>query len=174
MLFKIKDIGDEGLDVDLPLTATWLGEQCPDLGARLGADGLTLRGVLERSGDDVLLRGDLRGTLDTSCSRCLEPARVAIDIPLTVTFVERGAVGDDDVEADDDDDIVFFEGGEIDLGAELRDEILLAMPINPLCQEGCLGLCPVCGGNRNAVPCDCEERQRGATAKLSELGRIKL
>jgi len=174
MLFKIKDIGDEGLDVDLPVTAAWLGEQCPDLGARVGADGLALRGVLEKSGDDVLLRGDLRGTLDTSCSRCLEPARVAVDIPLTVTFVEKEGAGGRDVESDDDDDIVFFEGGEIDLGAELRDEILLAMPINPLCQDGCLGLCSVCGGNRNNVPCDCEERQRGVTSKLSALGRIKL
>jgi uncharacterized protein len=174
MRFKIKDIGDDGLDVELPVTPEWLGEQCPDLGARLGEDGLVMRGVLERSGDDILLRGDLRGALDTTCSRCLEGARMPIEIPLTVTFVERESVGADDDEADDEDDIVFFEGGELDLGAELRDEILLAMPINPLCQEGCLGLCSVCGGNRNAVPCDCEDRQRAVTSKLSALGKIKL
>ncbi len=70
--------------------------------------------------------------------------------------------------------MVYFEGGEIDLGAELRDEILLAMPINPLCQEGCQGLCSVCGGNRNQSPCDCEDRQREVTSKLSALGKIKL
>jgi uncharacterized protein len=174
MRFKIKDIGDDGLDVELPVTASWLGENCPDLDARLSADGLALRGVLEKSGDDVLLRGDLRGTLDTECARCLEPARIALDVPLTVTFVEKGAEGDDEGDSDDEDDVVFFEGGEIDLGLEMRDEILLAMPINPLCQDGCLGLCPVCGGNRNSVPCDCEERQRGVTSKLSALGRIKL
>jgi uncharacterized metal-binding protein YceD (DUF177 family) len=174
MLFKIKDIGDEGLEVDLPVTAAWLAEQCPDLDARLGADGLALRGMLQKSGDDVLLRGDLRGTLETPCGRCLEPAGVAVDIPLTVTFVEKEGVGAADDEADDDDDIVFFEGGEIDLGAEMRDEILLTLPINPLCQEGCLGLCSVCGGNRNNAPCDCEERQRNVTSKLSALGRIKL
>ena len=172
MLFKIKDIGDDGLDVDLPVTGAWLAEQCPDLEAKVGADELALRGVLERSGDDVLLRGDLRGTLETRCGRCLEAARVVIDIPLTVTFVEKSAEGVRD--ADDDDDIVFFEGGEIDLGAELRDEILLTMPINPLCKDGCLGLCSVCGGNRNNVPCDCEERQSAVTSKLSALGRIKL
>jgi uncharacterized protein len=174
MLFKIKDIGDDGLDVVLPVTDAWLGEQCPDLGAKLGQDGLALRGVLERSGDDVLLRGDLRGTLEAPCGRCLEGARVSIDIPLTVTFVEKSGEATRGVEVDDDDDVVFFEGGELDLGAELRDEILLAMPINPVCKDGCLGLCSVCGGNRNNVPCDCEERQRGVTSKLSALGRIKL
>jgi uncharacterized protein len=173
MRFKIKDIGDDGLDVDLPVTAAWLDEQCPDLDARLSADGLSMHGVLEKSGDDVLLRGDLRGTLDASCARCLEPAHIVLDVPLTVTFVEKGEE-DGEGDADDQEDVVFFDGAEIDLGAELRDEILLAVPINPLCQDGCLGLCPVCGGNRNNVPCDCEERQRGVTSKLSALGRIKL
>ena len=69
---------------------------------------------------------------------------------------------------------MFFEGGELDLGAELRDEILLAMPISPLCREGCKGLCPVCGGNRNNLACDCEEKQRQATSKLAALGKLKL
>jgi uncharacterized protein len=172
MRFKIKDIGDDGLDIELPVTAAWLGEHCPDLEARLGPDGLAMRGVLEKSGDDVLMRGDLRGALETPCARCLEPARISLDVPLTVTFVDKAAETGGDT--DDEDDVVFFDGDEIDLGTELRDEILLAMPINPLCQDGCLGLCPVCGGNRNSAPCDCEERQRGVTSKLSALGRIKL
>ena len=175
MRFKIKDIGDDGLDVELPVTAAWLAEQCPDLGARPGIDGISLTGVLEMSGDDVLLRGDLSGVLETTCSRCLEPARVTLELPLVVTFVEKSPGAAEDEEDDDDDgDVVYFEGGEIDLGAELRDEILLAMPINPLCQEGCHGLCSVCGGNRNAVPCECEETQRQVTSKLSALGKIKL
>jgi uncharacterized protein len=174
MLFRIKDIGDDGLEVDLPVTTAWLQEQCPDLGAKPGPGGVLMHGILERSGDDVLLRGDLRGALETSCSRCLEPARVDLDIPLTITFVEKGDDGDADEDDDDDGDVVYFGGSEIDLGAELRDEILLAMPINPFCQEGCQGLCSVCGGNRNQSPCDCEERQREVTSKLSALGKIKL
>ena len=174
MFFKIKDIGDDGLEVDLPLTAAWLQEQCPDLGAVPGPGGVLMHGVLEKSGDDVLLRGELRGVLETPCSRCLEAARIQLDIPLTISFVEKGADGDADEDDDDDGDVVYFEGGEIDLGAELRDEILLAMPINPLCQEGCQGLCSVCGGNRNQSPCDCEDRQREVTSKLSALGKIKL
>ena len=174
MLFKIKDIGDDGLEVDLPVTTAWLAEQCPDLGAKPGPGGVLMHGVLEKSGDDVLLRGELRGVLETTCSRCLEPARVDLDIPLTISFVEKGADGDADEDDDDDGDVVYFDGSEIDLGAELRDEILLAMPINPFCQEGCQGLCSVCGGNRNQSPCDCEERQRELTSKLSALGKIKL
>jgi uncharacterized metal-binding protein YceD (DUF177 family) len=172
MLFKIKDIGDDGVDVDLPVTAAWLAAECPDLDVRPAAGGLALRGTLEKSGDDFLLRGDLSGALETPCARCLETARITLDVPLAVTFVERGDAGADD--EDDDGDVVFFEGGEIDLGEELHDEILLAIPINPLCDDACRGLCPVCGGNRNAKACDCEEKQRQATSKLSALGKIEL
>jgi len=174
MRFKIKDIGDDGLEVDLPVTPAWLTENCPDLDATVGPEGLAMRGVLEMSGDDVLLRGDLRGALEKPCARCLEPARIPVDLPLTVSFVEKSDGDADEEDSDDADDIVFFDGDEIDLGLEMRDEILLAMPINPLCQDDCLGLCPVCGGNRNSVPCDCEERQRSVTSKLSALGRIKI
>src|SRR4029078_3128640 len=94
-------------------------EQCPDLGAKPGPGGVKLRGVLEKSGDDVLLRGELRGVLETQCSRCLDSARVDLDIPLTVSFVEKGADGDAD-EDYDDGDVVYFEGGGIDVGAGLR------------------------------------------------------
>jgi uncharacterized metal-binding protein YceD (DUF177 family) len=173
MRFKIKDIGDEGLVVDLPVTAAWLAAECPDLDAKPGMAGVTMHGVLEKSGDDFLLRGELRGVLESPCARCLEPARVSLEVPLVVTFVEKGSADGDD-EDEDETDVVFFEGGEIDLGAELRDEILLAMPINPSCREECRGLCSVCGGNRNATPCDCEAKQAQATTKLSALGKIKL
>ena len=46
-----------------------------------------------------------------------------------------------------------FKGGELDLSDEVRDELVLAVPFNPLCDEGCSGLCPLCGSNRNLVPC---------------------
>ena len=174
MLFKIKDIGDDGLEVDLPVTTAWLAEQCPDLGAKPGLGGLAAARAFWR-------RAATTCCCAASCAACWRRrARAAstrrastLDIPLTVSFVEKGADGDAD-EDDDDGDVVYFDGGEIDLGAELRDEILLAMPINPLCQEGCLGLCSVCGGNRNQSPCDCEDRQREVTSKLSALGKIKL
>ncbi len=69
--------------------------------------------------------------------------------------------------------MVAFLGNEIDLGDEIRDELLLAMPINPLCQEGCRGLCEVCGGNRNLSACDCKVDTVPAGA-FSALRKLKL
>src|SRR5262245_31616226 len=173
MRYKIKEIDEEGLALDLPLGTAWLEQECPGLDARPGPQGLRLTATLERSGEDFLLRGTLRGVLETPCARCLEPARVALDVPLVVTFVERGQ-GEGEGEGDDDLDVAGYEGDEIDLGTELRDQVLLAMPITPLCREQGAGLCPVCGGNRNQKPCDCEERQNRATSKLAALAKLKL
>jgi uncharacterized protein len=173
MRYRTKDIGDSGLEVQVPITAAWLGTECPGVDAQPDAAGLTLKARLEHSGDSYLLRGDLRGTLVTPCARCLEQAEVALDVPIIVSYEER----DEDEEAEDDDeegDVRFFSGGQIDLGPELRDEIILAMPFGPLCRPDCAGICSVCGGNRNANPCDCEEKQRAAGIKLSALKDLKI
>jgi uncharacterized protein len=172
MRFKVNDIEDEGLVLDVPVAADWLEAACPDLEARPGPGGLNLRGRIDKQGgSDYLVRGTLRGALETACARCLEPARIDVDAELVVTFVERD---DRDLELDDDDpDVVGFSGGVIDISDELRDEILLAVPVSALCSPSCQGLCPVCGGNRNLTPCDCEERQRQGESKFAALAKLK-
>ena len=55
-------------------------------------------------------------------------------------------------------DVDFYDKDEIDVGVLIETETTLALPMKPLCREGCLGLCPVCGGNRNLVQCDCQQR----------------
>jgi len=108
-----------------------------------------------------------------TCGRCLEAATVHLDSPVAVSYVEEDEAKTDDSE-EDDGDILSFSGGVIDLGPEIHDEILLAVPIGPLCRPDCAGICPVCGGNRNLKPCDCEEQQRVANSKLSALKNIKV
>jgi uncharacterized metal-binding protein YceD (DUF177 family) len=174
MRYRTKDIGEGGLEVQVPITAAWLGTECPGVDGVPDGAGLTLKARLEESGDSYLLRGDLRGTLVTPCARCLEPAAVALDIPIIVSYEESDEEEDDDADDDEEGEVRFFTGGEIDLGPELRDEIILAMPIGPLCRPDCAGICSVCGGNRNATPCDCEEKQRAAVTKLSALKDLKI
>jgi ABC-2 type transport system ATP-binding protein len=39
---------------------------------------------------------------------------------------------------------------------ETLEQFYLALPMKPLCREGCLGLCPQCGADRNTTSCDCQ------------------
>ncbi len=174
MQYNVKDIGEHGVDVDVPVTAPWLSAECPDLDLKPAPSGLTLKGRLEKNGEDFLLRGKLRGALVTPCARCLEPATLPIDADIAVVYAEKGALPPGEQEEVGAMDVLGFEEGRIDLTGELRDEIILALPQSPLCKEDCAGLCPVCGGNRNAAPCACEEKQRIANSKFSELGKLKI
>jgi uncharacterized protein len=172
MRYKIKDIGEGGIDLCVAVSEAWLAAECPDAMLGLSEAGVRLEGRLEPAGDGYLLRGTLRGELTVTCARCLEPAPVLIDSPMTVSFTET-----DDAQAaedeDADDDIVLFQNGVIDLSLPIRDEILLAVPMTAICRPDCAGICPVCGRNRNLTPCDCE-MQALATSKLSALAKIKL
>ena len=170
MRFKINEIGAEGLPLNVPVTAEWVAAACPDLDARPGPEGLALQGRIEKMGEDYLLRANLRGQLETTCARCLEPAHLAVDVPLAVTFVSTEA---DKTGDDEDPDVVALKGGEIDVGDEVRDEILLALPINPVCREACRGLCPVCGGNLNVSACACKA-QATPTGAFAALRKLKL
>jgi len=174
MRYRTKDIGDAGLDVQVPITAAWLATECPGIEVEPGPKGLALGGRLERSGESYLLRGQLRGSLGTACSRCLEAATIELDLPVVVSYEERDEDAGESAGDDEDGDVRSFTGGEIDLAPELRDEILLAMPIGPLCRPDCAGICSVCGGNRNNTPCDCEAKQRMASSKLSALKDLKI
>ncbi len=188
MLYRFNDISDEGLSLNLPLSVDWLKAECPDLEAKPAREGLTFRGHLSRQGDDAFLRGTLSGVLDCTCARCLEPARLPVRVPVQIAFVAKesagkgkgnGKQGSSDASDEDDDDdeldVAHFDGDEINIGPELREQLLLTMPINPLCRESCAGLCPVCGGDRNAAPCDCVARQDMPRTSLgSALGKLKM
>ena len=166
MLYKFNNISDEGLSLNVPLSADWLKEECPDLDAKLAREGLTFRGHLSRQGEDAFLRGTLSGAFERSCSRCLEPAKVPIRIPVQISFIASDEDEDEDEDTKDEVDVAHFDGDEINIGPELREQILLNMPINPVCREACAGLCPTCGVNRNDTVCDCASKQEPELGKL--------
>jgi uncharacterized protein len=173
MRYKTKDIGDEGVDIRVAMTEAWLKAESPDVDMRPSEEGITFSGRLEPAGDEYLLRGVLRGGLVTQCVRCLEPATLAIDVPVTLTFVESEQLSGEEEDEDDEEDVITFQDGVIDLGPELRDELLLALPMGPLCREDCAGICPTCGVNRNLTPCDCAARPAGG-GKFAARPKVKV
>ena len=53
-------------------------------------------------------------------------------------------------------EIGFYDGGGLELEDILREQVLLALPMQRVCSETCKGICPVCGKNRNETTCDCK------------------
>jgi uncharacterized metal-binding protein YceD (DUF177 family) len=177
MRYKIKDIGEAGIDVRVDVTAAWLSAECADLPISPSKAGIHLEGRLEPLGEGYLLRGKLAGELTLACARCLEPAPVVVESPMAVTFVEKAEEGSREEreaeEEEEQDDVVPFEHGVIDVGGAIRDEILLSVPMSAVCREDCAGICPSCGCNRNLTPCACAKRSIDSS-KLGALAKIKL
>jgi uncharacterized protein len=102
---------------------------------------------LTRTNRGVLVRGVLRSAIAQSCSRCLRDIEWPVEIELEeealpVIDFATGLAMDT---ADEPDALRLTDHHELDLEEEVRDGLLLAEPIAPLCREDCPGLCIVCG-----------------------------
>jgi uncharacterized protein len=105
-----------------------------------GAD-VTLDLRFEAVSEGVLVTGSAVAPLTGECARCLEPVSSAME----VSFQELYLYQPDPGEGGDDDEERFLDGDLLDLEPAFRDAVVLAMPLSPLCQEDCPGLCPECG-----------------------------
>jgi uncharacterized protein len=104
------------------------------------------------------LIGRVKTTLELPCSRCLEPFTSPVDSEFTLRYQPREQnAGEGEREIQEDDlSTAFYQDEEIDLGELMREQFYLALPMKPLCQDGCRGLCPICGTNLNRGSCDCK------------------
>ncbi|UYQ66684.1 YceD family protein [Streptomyces peucetius] len=104
---------------------------------------------LESVMEGVLVTGTARASAEGECVRCLEPLRheVAADFQELFTYPDaddRGRTAEP-VDDEEDEDRLFLEDGLFDLEPVLRDAVVLALPMQPVCRETCEGLCPECG-----------------------------
>ncbi len=109
--------------------------------------------------DDVLVRGHLRVRVPETCGRCLEEFPFDLTAQVDTRFCPSPRARDEEVElAPDDLEVDFYADDLLDLNRLIQTEIELGLAMKPVCRSDCRGLCPVCGGNRNVIPCTCEVR----------------
>ncbi|MYT33643.1 DUF177 domain-containing protein [Streptomyces sp. SID8354] len=103
---------------------------------------------LEAVMDGVLVTGTARATVTGECVRCLEPLEQVLEADFQELFAYPDAdartteSGDD---AEDEEDTLHIEDDLVDLEPVLRDAVVLALPLQPVCREDCPGLCSECG-----------------------------
>ncbi|MFJ9178590.1 YceD family protein [Streptomyces sp. NPDC102360] len=106
---------------------------------------------LESVMEGVLVTGTARASAEGECVRCLEPLVQEVDADFQEMFSypdadDRGrAKAEPADDAEEDEDRLFLEDGLFDLEPVLRDAVVLALPMQPVCQEDCEGLCSECG-----------------------------
>src|SRR5438552_2668584 len=112
--------------------------------------------VLENSGGEVRIQGKFSGTMEADCDRCLTVASLPLEKGFDLFYRPPPAIVEDEVKIDEGEaEIGFYEGLGLELADVIKEQILLELPMQRICREGCKGICPVCGANRNEVACDC-------------------
>jgi uncharacterized protein len=154
MRYKIKDIPSEGMLVQIELPRSLFADALEGTDVDLDAVTGNIRVELSKDREDnVFARGDIKALFHVPCALCLAPSLVKISAPLKMTFV--AAPDDEDVSADplDDLEVSGHDGVEVDLGAIVREQLILGVPMSPRCRDNCLGLCATCGQNKNERDC---------------------
>jgi len=115
--------------------------------------------LVKKQEDSIKIAGPVKSTVTMTCSRCLEEFMCSIDTYLDIELAPKefaSQAGEMELRPDDLD-IYYFEGDEIDLDPFIYDEVLLNIPVRPLCKEDCSGLCQSCGKNTNVESCSCHQ-----------------
>ncbi len=129
-------------DLDLP-AAEWSGP---------------VRGsfAVEKTGERISVRGDLDAVAQLECVRCLKSFECPIHVRFEVFAEASGMAPRHEQEAlERDAYMLFHDGRRLDLRPQVRDALLVEVPIAPHCREDCAGLCPRCGADLNLGPHVC-------------------
>jgi len=129
---------------------------------------------IHKVGRSVLIKGSVQTHLRLQCVRCLKefsyPLSSIFELtlyPLKGTaFAEETELGEKEIESS------FFQEGEINLSEIACEQIFLEIPYQPLCHEGCKGLCSVCGQDLNLSSCKCVKDEFGSS--FAALNKLKL
>jgi len=116
---------------------------------------------LESVTEGVLLTAEIFAIAKGECTRCLDPVEIEIERTIQELYyyaqkIERPKKKKKLDEENDfgEEDELMMDGDIMDLEPPIRDAIVLALPINPVCRVDCPGLCPECGGKWAELPTD--------------------
>ncbi len=126
--------------------------------------------TVTNTGDALLVMGRAHGVATTDCARCLDEFEVELDGEVEGYFLL--AEGDERPEGMDDDEFEVLGADKImDLEPLIVAALLVEVPLVPLCDEDCAGLCSTCGANLNEGPCACSAAPVDDVPRMSD-GRV--
>src|SRR5262249_5631974 len=174
---------------DEPIDAKFLEDALAHKGEETGfhaVHGARLKATLRKVSGGVLLSGQFRADVSAPCKRCLAQASASLPVSFELNLMPRDLADREEseyLEADEraeragsfrleEADREWFDGKTIELDPILREQILLALPMNLVCTESCRGLCPVCGNNLNEKQCECH--REAMDSRWMALRNIKL
>ncbi len=165
MQIIVSEIPDSGLEYELDIPVALLnGAVRNDVHVYIG---------IQKFGDKVLIRGDAKTELQLSCSRCLKESSYPLDISFDVEYIPftEFSVIDEHELRKTELDISFYKDDQINIEELIKEQLLLTVPMKPLCRPDCKGICPECGKDLNDGACECKTER--IDPRLAVLKKLK-
>jgi uncharacterized protein len=133
----------------------------PDYNGLRGISKVTAELDIQKSGEEYYCQGRIEATVRLECSRCLKEFDTHVGNKTDFIICYESLNADHSGKGLDDEDYVFFRGSDLqaDITDIVRQTIILAVGMKPLCVEDCRGLCPICGVNLNEQSCSCNTKK---------------
>jgi len=157
----VSDLDAGGRAFAFVVRPPWIRGALEDQGDREGPGASENPGALavraSKSGHDIVVHGTLDATVTVSCARCLDAFAMPVHSDIRVLYVlasrmkSKGRDSEDDVPLTEEESDTFpYDGDTVVLDDLVRDELLLAIPMIPLCREACPGMSPAPGSKPKA------------------------
>ncbi|MDD5723771.1 MAG: DUF177 domain-containing protein [Syntrophales bacterium] len=119
--------------------------------------------LVEKVLKNVSIKGRIGAEGGLECCRCLERFDFSVDIDFKYVLIPDEELDENELELTHEDmEYDHYKGDVIDLGQLVAEQIILEVPIKPLCNDSCGGLCPACGINLNREKCDHKAQQESS------------
>jgi uncharacterized protein len=153
---RVDQYGPQSQQASLKLSGSQLQRDELKSGVDADVDVVTRKGNLP---GEYLVDGNISYHGELFCARCLEPFPFATRSRFTLRYLPRPAdfgAPDEEVEvADEELDLDYYDERSVPLETIAQEQVQLSLPMKPLCEEDCQGLCPNCGTNLRSGSCDC-------------------
>ena len=161
MQINISNIPEEGLRLRFSKSGEWFHRFLPagdDSGFRV--QKLEASCFVEKVLKNVSVKGTIKTAVELDCSRCLGKFNFPAEIEFKYVLSPADNLKEDELELTYADlEYNYYEGDVIELDQIITEQIVLQVPVKPLCNDSCRGLCPVCGVNLNIEKCDHKTQQ---------------
>jgi uncharacterized protein len=157
--FSVRDLEARKVGFDLafqPGEIDFGDEKLRQTGALTAAGSAELMGATH----EIRVQGRVSVRVTADCDRCLEDAVFSVSQDFDLFYRPAPEAGEGPEKELDEgaSEVAFYEGEGLDLKDILKEQVLLALPMQRVCREDCRGICPVCGENRNQSDCGCQVR----------------
>jgi uncharacterized protein len=155
---NVSKIPEGGMELRFEKDEKWFREMLPETQpSDFVLQTIAVTCTVRRMKETVFIEGTASTQVEAPCGRCLESSRQPVAASFKYTFAPSPGQLQEELELSADDlDFAYYEEDTIDLDALIFEQVLLQIPIKPLCKGDCKGLCPHCGINLNVASCGCQ------------------